>query len=71
MSEQNIRLHKVKGMLATEYKEEEIRELFVKEGEEKNIKKTIEKLKNKMHMTIDQALDFLEIPQVERAKYKQ
>ena len=61
----------VKGMLATEYKEEEVRELFVKEGEEKNIKKTIEKLKNKMHMTIDQALDFLEIPQVERAKYKQ
>ena len=69
-------------MLATEYNEEEVMELFKADGRregreegrneerERSNKSAIEKLRTKLGMSVDQALDFLEIPQAERAKYK-
>ena len=64
-------------MLLEEYKEEEVMELFKedgrkegrKEGRDNAIKKTIEKLKTKMNLTSEQAMDLLDIPTDERSKY--
>ena len=74
MSDQNIRLRKVKGMLATEYNEEEVMEKFKedgrKEGRKEEANNNIKALMETLGFTIDQAMDALKIPLNERSKYK-
>lgn len=63
----------VNGMLVTEYNEEETMELFKedgrKEGREKQTFSDIKSIMETLHLTVDQAMDALRIPQSERHKY--
>ena len=72
----------VKGMLATEYNEEEVMERFKedgrkegrkeghKEGRKEEANNNIKALMETLGFTIDQAMDALKIPLNERSKYK-
>ena len=70
MSDQNIRLRKVKGMLATEYNEEEVMEKFKEDGRKEEANNNIKALMETLGLNIDQAMDALKIPLNERTKYK-
>ena len=67
----------VYGMLLTEYNEAEAMELFRKdgrregeeEGREKTLEKSIRALMKQLHITPARAMELLEIPEEERAKY--
>ena len=63
----------VRGMLQTEYNEEEVKELFMEEGRKEGRVETItENIKSVMkafHVSIEQAMDALNIPVSERSKY--
>lgn len=64
----------VRGMLATEYNEEEAMEQFKedgrREGREKTISENIKSVMESFHVTVDQAMDALKIPLAERSKYR-
>lgn len=63
--------HKVEvsGMLLTEYNEAETMELFRQEGVDKNRIESIKTVMKKLKYTAQQAMEFLEIPIADRAKY--
>ena len=63
--------HKVEvsGMLLTEYNEAETMELFRQEGVDKNRIECIKTVMKKLKYTTQQAMEFLEIPIADRAKY--
>ena len=63
--------HKVEvsGMLLTEYNEAETMELFRQEGVDKNRIECIKTVMKKLKYTAQQAMEFLEIPIADRAKY--
>lgn len=63
--------HKVEvsGMLLTEYNEAETMELFRQEGMDKNRIESIKTVMKKLKYTAQQAMEFLEIPIADRAKY--
>ena len=71
----------VNGMLLEEYKEEEVMELFKEDGRKEGMKEgmkegkeatrisSIRSLMETLHLTTEQAMDALKIPQDERHKY--
>jgi hypothetical protein len=59
----------VKGMLLAEYNEAETMELFKADGEREGRIKDIQKVMEKLKYTAQQAMDFLEIPHAEQARY--
>ena len=63
--------HKVEvsGMLLTEYNEAETMELFRQEGVDENRIESIKTVMKKLKYTAQQAMEFLEIPIADRAKY--
>ena len=57
-------------MCLKEYSEEEIKEMFKKDGREEGIEETrisdVKNIMKKLGMTVEQALDLLDIPERER-----
>ena len=60
----------VRGMLLTEYNEAETMEMFKEEGRAEGVLNSLTQMVKNLHLTIEQAMDALEIPQSERHKYK-
>ena len=57
-------------MCLTEYNEAEIHEMFREEGREDMLVQCLEKMMQSFSVSIEQAMDVLEIPTSQRGKYR-